>query len=177
MALPEKRLRWCLLSSSVISIVSSRCMIVKLALVHLNKLSQFPYFLVFSCIKVKTKSSTLSKLRKVVVKTLLGHINFICSFFQTHATQDMILIHVSIVKLSPLRYLLDYIANGSLFSSGLLRISCSRNHLRTRYSSSSTRLSWLSARFIDVNAHLLIFASSLFMTILITSDAPKELHS
>lgn len=152
-------------------------MVVKFALVRLNKLSQFSYFLIFSCVEVETKSSALSQLRKIVVKTLLGDINFFCSFLKTHSAQNMILIHISIVKLSPLRYLLDYIANGSLFSPRLLSVSSTGNHLRTRYRSSATRLSWLRTGFIDVDAHLLFFTCCLFMTILITSNAPKELHS
>lgn len=67
-------------------------------------------------VEVEAKSPALSQLRQIVIQRLFANPHFVCCFFETHSSQLVILVHVTIVKLAPLGNLLYYVANRSLLS-------------------------------------------------------------
>ena len=97
--------------------------------------SELPDLLVLVQVEVESQRSTLAQLREVVIKTLLGDADLFCGIFEAHPLEHVVLVHVSVVQLPPLRHLLDYVADGPLLGAfvvfvgqllGALLLGCSR---------------------------------------------------
>ena len=79
--------------------------------------SELSDLLILVQVEVESQRSTLSELGQVVIKTLLGDPNLLGGFLKAHSLENMVLVHVSVVQLSPLRYFLYYVPNRPLFGS------------------------------------------------------------
>lgn len=78
------------------------------------------HILVLILVEVIAELAALTKLREVVIERLLRDPDFLSGIFEAHSDKLMILIHVPVVKLAPLRHLFDDVFNGAFL--GPLRL-------------------------------------------------------
>ena len=88
--------------------------VIVLSGVKLHKLSEMTHILILILVEIIAEGAALTKLREVVIERLLRNPNFLSGIFEAHSDKLMVLIHVPVIKLAPLRNLFDDVFDGAL---------------------------------------------------------------
>jgi hypothetical protein len=73
--------------------------------------------LILMLVEIIAQRSALPELRQIVIKGFLRNANLFSSVLKTHSDKLMILVHVAVVQLSPLRHLFNDVLNRAFLGS------------------------------------------------------------